>query len=535
MLDTDLWGSWTDAERAVHPDAPAGGGGHGFFRAPGPDGMDHGTPSAMPHPDTPAGRTLDSAAVQSAFDTASARAGVARLQNVSHWSELRFAAEAILGPYSFGVGVCAGIVKNPLSGVVSLLELEKMFVLADLHDRLTKPLSWRTFLEFGSALQIGADLALLVGVIDMADREGAARRRDALIHELIEVFKHPLDFLGALPSRIRDDYVQKWTRFKELSGSPALKSQFQAGEVLGDVLMDVAMAVLGVVSGVGAAARIASKVPELMKVAGLFKDARLARRVTLVADAADESAAAARAARGAAPPSNPAIARAPAQLPPKAPPAPAAKPAKSPKPIRAQATPTLKGPPVLRGVSAEEVRLASSPDAIPGDPAARAARRKVVARFLEEYGREWQGEPKPGGFVKMDRAEIASQMKGYDFGKPVTVGPPPPCPNELYQWQKPGGNKGQYFAEGSSQPANLGISPKAGMEQPGGAIQEVDKVQVKYKIANDPAAPGDPSKQVPYMKSTADRTVDDWSIKNKDVQTSGGDTQYTIGDRAFSS
>ena len=46
--------SWTGGY--CHPDAPAGGGGPGSFRQPGPLGTDASLSNGLPHPQSPAGR-----------------------------------------------------------------------------------------------------------------------------------------------------------------------------------------------------------------------------------------------------------------------------------------------------------------------------------------------------------------------------------------------------------------------------------------------------------------------------------------------
>src|SRR5688572_19405322 len=71
---------------------------------------------------------------------------VGRLGAASYGDQLMRMAEAALGPSSFGLGVCVGMAKNPIDGVVGLLELQKTFVLADLYDRMSEPLSWKSVL-----------------------------------------------------------------------------------------------------------------------------------------------------------------------------------------------------------------------------------------------------------------------------------------------------------------------------------------------------------------------------------------------------
>jgi hypothetical protein len=178
-------------------------------------------------------------------------------------------AEAALGPSSFGLGVCVGMARNPIDGVIGLLELQKTFVLADLYDKMSEPLSWKTVLETlagpGTAVKLGAAALVTVGALDMQDLRRAHEQREALTNQLGEVLAHPLEYLGELPAQLRDEYVGKWNRFKELSQKGDLASQYEAGKILGDVLMEVATTVAGLVSGVGAAARLATKAPQLLK------------------------------------------------------------------------------------------------------------------------------------------------------------------------------------------------------------------------------------------------------------------------------
>jgi len=41
--------------------------------------------------------------------------------------------------------------------------------------------------------------------------------------------------------------------------------------------------------------------------------------------------------------------------------------------------------------------------------------------------------------------------------------------------------------------------------------------------------------QAPYLQSKAAPTTDTWSIEGEDVPTSGGDSQYVVGERELSS
>lgn len=105
------------------------------------------------------------------------------------------------------------------------------------------------------------------------------------------------------------------------------------------------------------------------------------------------------------------------------------------------------------------------------------------------------------------------------MSKPVTVGPPPPCPATQYQWQRPNGFQGSYYTDKSATPESVGIAAQA--EDAHGNI--VDKVQKPYSV--DPNAP--------YVQSTAAPTNDTWSIPGQSIPTQGGGVQRTIGDRSM--
>jgi len=130
--------SWLNPGQFAHPNSPMGGSGPGHFRTPGPLGMD-GSPSAQLHPQAPAARHMDLNSLRTAADTRKTDTHLLGLIGAGHWDQLQHAGEALLGQKSFGLGVCVGIVKNPLGGVVSLLQLQKTFILADLHDRINRP------------------------------------------------------------------------------------------------------------------------------------------------------------------------------------------------------------------------------------------------------------------------------------------------------------------------------------------------------------------------------------------------------------
>jgi hypothetical protein len=178
------------------------------------------------------------------------------------------------------------------------------------------------------------------------------------------------------------------------------------------------------------------------------------------------------------------------------------------KPKAAPAKPGVK----LAGITAEQRTLAASSEV---SMAATQARTDVVTAYLQQYGLEWNGK----GYGPMNQQQVSGHLNGYDMTKPVTVGPPPPCPAKQYQWQRQNGNQGMYYSDQATTPDELGIAGQAG----DGNGNVVPKVQKPYQV--DPDAP--------YVESTSAPAQDTWSIPGQTVQTNGGATQRTIGDRSY--
>jgi hypothetical protein len=298
------WRSWLHPGVVAHPNSPCGGGGPGGFRTPSFT-LENGTPTGMPAANSPQSRQMDPQSLQGAVCRSQATSAVAEVKRSGHWIDLKVAAQVALGPYSFGLGVCAGLVENPVRGAIGLIELQKTFILADIHDRATRGTSWTgAFPVLGAAIQLGGGLLEAMGLLHQKDLERAFEQREAIKKEVAEIFAHPLVHLSKVPARVKDEYVQEWKRFTTLSSDLHLTSQFEAGEIFGDILMDVAMTIATVAGGVGAATTIAAKAPELMKLGALLRKGRAGAAADGVAagavGAATEDAAASRVAAGSA-------------------------------------------------------------------------------------------------------------------------------------------------------------------------------------------------------------------------------------------
>jgi hypothetical protein len=151
------------------------------------------------------------------------------------------------------------------------------------------------------------------------------------------------------------------------------------------------------------------------------------------------------------------------------------------------------------------------------------ARRKVALDFYKKNALTWDdalGKLRPYKLPDELR-DIMSHLTGIDFKHPVVMGPPPPAPAQLSQWQAPDGRKGNYFAPAGTQPTELGIGKFA--------RQKSDKKLVP-KIVKDYAIPA----TTPYLRTTASDKTDNWSIKELVIRqkSRGGGTQYFMPDNS---
>jgi len=171
----------------------------------------------------------------------------------------------------------------------------------------------------------------------------------------------------------------------------------------------------------------------------------------------------------------------------------------------------------FRPPTPRQIRIAG----MPGNSVEQiAARKKVALDFYKNLGRKWDsalGRTREYKFPDELR-DILSHMGGIDFGKPVAAGPPPPAPPKLSQWQVPGGNKGNYFASAMTTPPELGI----------GVLGTTKDGTVVEKISKPYAIPPNTS----YLKTSAAKILDTWSVKDKPQQTPGGGVQFYMGDNS---
>lgn len=180
------------------------------------------------------------------------------IMQAATWGELERWAEVALGPSSFYLGICCGILQNLAGSVAGLVDLLRVFVLAGLYERAHYP-SW-----------IAGDLpgyltARAAELVFGSQLKKAHDQYEALMRELKYAVTHPAELFGS----IKNQYAAKWKRFETLGVDVSLSGQFEAGKIAGEVLLDVLMLI-----GVGeAAVKLAAKLPELAKLAERFEGA----------------------------------------------------------------------------------------------------------------------------------------------------------------------------------------------------------------------------------------------------------------------
>ncbi len=190
-----------------------------------------------------------------------------QLRQLTESVDLEKLIQRLLGPQCFTLGVVYGVGENFVVSVLDLMGMFKTLLLAELYDSTRRNPGWTVWQPGGVAKYLTAQM---LNEYFGEELHQAAEERDALWAEIKRVFENPGDFFGGM----RDQYVKKFNRLLALSADPSPESQFQAGRVFGDLLMDVL-----VVIGAGAAvAKVASKVPRLLKLAGKLKGKVALRR-----------------------------------------------------------------------------------------------------------------------------------------------------------------------------------------------------------------------------------------------------------------
>lgn len=274
------WSSWSDPNQVAHPNSPAGGSGPGSCRAT----LASSPFSPHPLPGSPADR---SRLLPPPPPNPVNGSLIDRIKGAVTWAELKRWAEMALGPFSFDLGVCAGITEGVGEIGAGLFELLKMLVLSGLYER-AKAAKWYDVMPVDLVAR-AADWAY------DAELKKAHDRRVALVNQVREALRHPLDFFGQAFDHYVAEYRERWKRYEQLMTQRSLGSQFEAGRIVGGVLLDIVLLILTVIDGVGIAVKLAKTAPELLELAKALKGTegvlKAARKVAHGAEAADAAVA----------------------------------------------------------------------------------------------------------------------------------------------------------------------------------------------------------------------------------------------------
>ena len=240
---------------------------------------------------SPAARLAGFFSVAADYVEDAARELMGNLTAAWEWVDMAPLAQRLFGQASFEAGVCKGLGKYVYQMGAGLVELDKVILLAALYDQVENPTSWRAKLG-RSMLGAVSDILLAPVLVWIAGHykkqlKEAYDEREALLEEITELLRHPLDSIGLMVKSEYEAVKADWESFQQFAKNPSLTSQFEAGVSFGDLLARVLMAIL-TVAGVAGVARAAVGVAA--RVAGVSAEA--AGAAARAAGAAGESLAA---------------------------------------------------------------------------------------------------------------------------------------------------------------------------------------------------------------------------------------------------
>ena len=127
------------------------------------------------------------------------------LTRAATWRELERWAEVALGPSSFYLGICYGILENLAGSVKGLVDLLRVFILAGLYERAQHP-AW---------IAAGLPEYLIAKAAELAFGSQLKNAHDqclTLLGELKYAVTHPAALFGS----ITNEYAARWKRFQSL-------------------------------------------------------------------------------------------------------------------------------------------------------------------------------------------------------------------------------------------------------------------------------------------------------------------------------
>ena len=178
---------------------------------------------------------------------------------------LEEAVTKLLGPSAFSVGVIAGMGMDVLRSASDLLDLVRILALADLHDAHTTEYE---FWDFTNPLRALRRLvASAAGHFYAEELRIAATERDAIVSEMAEALRDPIAMFEGMGAAVAAELKSDWASYQAALKCGTLQGQYDAGFIFGGLLVEVLALITGVAGAVKATAKIATKMPKLLRFA----------------------------------------------------------------------------------------------------------------------------------------------------------------------------------------------------------------------------------------------------------------------------
>ncbi len=345
---------------------------------------------------------------------------IREIKHAADWRTLNRIAEPILGQASFDAGVFYGLGEGLVNDVAQLLGLVKMVFLAGLYERLQH-----------QQLSLMADpmglpmLGLAKAMQMIPSLEAEMKKADELLRhmvkEVVEIAKNPGEFIHTFGGNIKKGVLDDLAKLKDYSEHRSVTNDFEAGKICGRAIYQIVMLILMVISVAGAAAKLAARIPWLMRLARVVKTGGALEDIEAI-DKASQVGRTGEAGEAA----------------------------------DASSARTRRG--TTSGKSTETTsRAASEPKETSPKKSSEAVPEELIAQrraTAENFYRQ-QG---------FDDNATKDHLKGIDFTKPVEVTTLQPG-TEVSQWQVPGRPQGNYYATPGTDPNTLGIRADGRIEK----------------------------------------------------------------------
>jgi RHS repeat-associated protein len=213
------------------------------------------------------------------------------------WIDTRTYLGSLLGEKTFAAGVAAGMLKNLGTSLYETDKLLKMFAMADVyeakHNGFWNGLAAR--IRLGALNAAGPGMQIQTAVFSLPQFDAQTREAYEQREILFKAVAYAFENHDEVFKNIAAEQKKKYEEFENYRARHTLGGEFHAGVMFGELLLDVLM----ILDGLTTAARIFTKIPELLKTL-----TRLTGKVLTKTGAEAEKAAgaAAKAAEAAKPP-----------------------------------------------------------------------------------------------------------------------------------------------------------------------------------------------------------------------------------------